>query len=175
MDDGVLAPAVLAALREHAIEYEVLGCDPGLADTAAFCEHYGFAPEDAANTIVVASRKIDPPAHATCIVLATTRLDVNRRVCGLLGAKRASFADGATTIELTGMMIGGVTAFGITGMPVYVDSAVLGRDRVVMGGGNRASKLLLAPSELLKLPGAQVVEGLALPREAQAANAGPTA
>ena len=62
------------------------------------------------------------------------------------------------------MMIGGVTAFGIGDLPIYVDSAVMEQDRVVMGGGNRSSKLLLNPNQLAKLPNVVVVEGLAKPR-----------
>jgi hypothetical protein len=38
---------------------------------------------------------------------------------------------------------------------------VLGRDRVVLGGGSRARKLLAPPALLLALPGVEVVEGLA--------------
>jgi prolyl-tRNA editing enzyme YbaK/EbsC (Cys-tRNA(Pro) deacylase) len=168
MDDAVtgtiLDPAVHAALVAHGIEHEVLPCDPEMADTAAFCEHYGVPIERAANTILVASKKVDPPRYAVCVVLGTTRLDVNKKVSELLGVKRLSFADGDTTVALTGMMIGGVTAFGIDDLPVYVDSAVLAAPQVVMGGGNRSSKLLLDPRELTKLPMAEVVEGLALPR-----------
>lgn len=37
--------------------------------------------------------------------------------------------------------------------------------QVVMGGGNRSSKIVLSPAELLKLPGVEVVDGLATPRE----------
>jgi len=99
-----------------------------------------------------------------CVVLGTTRLDVNQKVRELLGVKRLSFADSETTVALTGMMIGGVTPFGIDGLPVYVDSAVLDMPQVVMGGGNRSSKLQLDPHELTRLPDVQVVSGLALPR-----------
>ena len=112
-----LLPAVAAAVAAHGLDVEVLPCDPELADTAEFCDHYGFALDDAANTIIVTSKKVDPPLRAVCVVLGTTRLDVNK-VC---------------------------------------------RERVVMGGGNRSSKLALDPRELLKLPGAEVVEGLANP------------
>ncbi|MDQ3392153.1 MAG: hypothetical protein M3508_12605, partial [Actinomycetota bacterium] len=42
---------------------EVVDCDPALADTAAFCEAYGFAPDDSANAIVVAG-KADPAVYA---------------------------------------------------------------------------------------------------------------
>jgi len=161
--DDLLDPRVLAALRANGISYSVLACDPDLADTAAFCEHYGFALEQAANTILVASKKVDPPRYAVCVVLGTTRLDVNRKVSELLAVKRLSFADAEITRELTGMMIGGVTAFGIDGIPTYVDAAVMSQQQIVMGGGNRSSKLLLAPAELLKIPAVAVVEGLAHP------------
>jgi prolyl-tRNA editing enzyme YbaK/EbsC (Cys-tRNA(Pro) deacylase) len=160
-DHALLHPAVAAALPAYGIVAEVLPCDPALADTAAFCEHYGFALEDAANTILVTSKKIDPPRRAVCVVLGTTRLDVNRTVRDRLAARRVSFADADTTVELTGMEIGGVTAPGIATLPVWVDAAVLDRERVVMGGGNRTSKLVLDPRELLKLPGVEVVDGLA--------------
>ena len=165
MTDSILDPVVHAALLARGVAHEVLPCDPELADTAAFCEHYGVPVEQAANTILVASKKVDPPRYAVCVVLGTTRLDVNKKVSELLGVKRLSFADAETTIALTGMMIGGVTAFGIEGLPVYVDSAVLDQPQVVMGGGNRSSKLLLDPHELTKLTGVEVVEGLALPRD----------
>jgi prolyl-tRNA editing enzyme YbaK/EbsC (Cys-tRNA(Pro) deacylase) len=127
-----------------------------------FCEHYGFTLEQAANTILVASRKVEPTQYALCVVLGTTRLDVNKKVCELLGVKRASFADAETTRALTGMEIGGVVAIGTDPeIPVYIDSHVLAQAKVVMGGGNRTSKLVLSPQELLKLPHAQVVENLA--------------
>ena len=163
MTDTIPQPAVADSLAAHAIRHEVLACSPDLADTAEFCEHYGFTLNEAANTILVTSRKVDPPRYAVCVVLGTTRLDVNRRVRGLLEVKRASFADAGTTTAVTGMLVGGVTAPGIQGLPIYVDRAVIDAPRVVMGGGNRSSKIVLAPAELLKLPGVEVVDGLATP------------
>lgn len=144
---------------------DTFACDPDYADTAAFCEKYGFSPQQSANTILVVSRKVEPARYAVCVVLAATRLDVNKKVCQLLGVKKASFADGETTVKMTGMMIGGVTAVGISNLPVYVDSAVMKQEKVIMGGGNRESKLVLRPSELKKLPNVKVVEGLATPKE----------
>lgn len=157
----LLHPAVRSAVERHGLTVDVLACDPDLADTAAFCAHYGFALEQAANTIVVASKKLDPALYAVCVVLGTTRLDVNRAVAGLLGTKRLSFADAETTRALTAMEIGGVVAVGIDAHPVYIDAAVMEQTRVVMGGGNRSSKLVLDPHELRKLPNADVVEALA--------------
>lgn len=164
-DDSMLLPLVAAALARHGLGYQVLACAPELADTAAFCEHYHVALDQAANTILVASRKVEPTRYALCVALATTRLDVNQKVCELLDVRKASFADAEITLRRTGMLIGGVTVAGIEDTPIYVDSAVMERPEVVMGGGNRSSKLLLAPRELLKLPNVTVIAGLARARE----------
>jgi prolyl-tRNA editing enzyme YbaK/EbsC (Cys-tRNA(Pro) deacylase) len=143
--------------------YELFACDPALADTAAFCAAYGFDPADSANTIVVVG-KSDPPVHAACVVLATHRLDVNRAVRGRLGTRKASFASPEETRALTGHEIGGVTVFGLpVGLPVWVDAAVMERERIVLGGGSRSWKVLAPPSILLTIAGAEVVDGLASP------------
>lgn len=163
MNDA-LDPKVLEVLHAHGLEFKVFECDPELADTAAFCEHYGFTLEQSANTILITSRKVEPTKYVACVVLADSRLDVNKKVCELMGVKRASFADGETTQKLTGMMIGGVTAIGIADLPIYVDSRVMQQPEVIMGGGNRSSKVILNPQELTKLPNAQIVENLSLPK-----------
>jgi len=159
-----LHPKVQEALKAFDVTYEIFPCDPELADTAAFCEHYGFKLEQSANTILVASKKVEPAKHAVCVVLATTKLDVNKAVCKLLGVRRASFANAEETVEKTGMMIGGVTAIGVEDLPIYVDAAVMDQKQVVMGGGNRSTKLLLSPQELQKLPNVHVVADLAQPK-----------
>lgn len=142
-------------------EYELFACDPALADTAAFCAAYGFAPEDSANTILVVG-KSNPPVYAACVVLATHRLDVNRAVKERLGTRKASFAAPDETRALTGHEIGGVTAFGLpAGLPVWVDSAVMERERIVLGGGSRSWKVIAPSSILLTLPNVEVIEGLA--------------
>ena len=146
-------------------DVEVLDCDPALADTADFCAAYGYAMEDSANAIVVVG-KADPPVHACCVVLATTRLDVNSAVRKRLGTRKASFASPDVTAELTGMTIGGVTPLALPAdVPLWIDAAVMSRPRIVIGGGSRAAKVVGPPAMLLELPGAEVVEGLARPFE----------
>jgi prolyl-tRNA editing enzyme YbaK/EbsC (Cys-tRNA(Pro) deacylase) len=153
--------ALERALEGHG-EYELFACDPALADTAAFCAAYGFDPADSANTIVVIG-KGTPPVYAACVVLATHRLDVNRVVKGRLGRK-SSFASPEEAAALTGMAIGGVTAFGLPAdLPLWVDAAVMERQRIVLGGGSRSWKVIAPPSILRTLPNAEVVEGLASP------------
>jgi prolyl-tRNA editing enzyme YbaK/EbsC (Cys-tRNA(Pro) deacylase) len=161
MSDDPDRDALLAVLAGRG-EHELFACDPALADTAAFCAAYGFAPEDSANTIVVVG-KGTPPVYAACVVLATHRLDVNRTVRQRLGRK-ASFASPEETRELTGHAIGGVTVFGLpAGLPIWVDPAVMARERIVLGGGSRSWKVIAPPSILRTLPGLEVVDGLANP------------
>jgi len=143
------------------VPYQLFPCDPTLADTAAFCAAYGFSPDESANTIVVIG-KSNPPVYAACVVLATTRLDVNRTVRDRLGTRKASFAGADETRELTGMAIGGVTVFGLPPeLPIYVDARVMDRERIVLGGGSRSWKVIATPAILLALPRVEVVSGLA--------------
>ena len=152
---------VVAALQGAGVEFEVLECDPDFADTAAFCERYGIDPDISANAIVVASKK-EPKSFVTCVVLATTRLDVNGVVRKRMGVNKASFASAEETRELTGMMIGGVTPFALPpGVPVWVDARVVQRERVVVGGGSRSMKVLVEPRVFALLDGFEVVEDLA--------------
>src|SRR5438477_9547657 len=153
---------VRAQLDQLEVPYEIFACDPALADTANFCAAYGFNPEDSANTILVIG-KSDPPAYAACVVLATTRLDVNKTVRQRLGTRKASFAPAEMTRTITGMEIGGVTVFGLPPeMPIWIDARVMQRERIVLGGGNRSSKVIAPPEILLRLPHAEVSERLAV-------------
>lgn len=152
------------ALDRLGVEYAVMACDPALADTAAFVEAYGIPLERSANTIVVASKGAEP-RHVACVVLATTSLDVNRVVRREMEVRKASFAAADPVRELTDMEIGGVTPFGLPeGLPVLVDARVMEPDWIILGGGNRSSKLRLAPDALRSHPSMRVIEGLAYER-----------
>lgn len=157
----MLHPKVAESIETLGVTAETMACAPELADTAVFCAHYGVDPADSANTILVSSRRPEGRI-AACVVLSTTRLDVNRAVRDLLGVKKLSFSKAEETEAVTGMHLGGVTPFGLApGIPVYIDAQVMTRARVVLGGGNRSSKLRMAPSELLRIPDVTVVDGLA--------------
>jgi prolyl-tRNA editing enzyme YbaK/EbsC (Cys-tRNA(Pro) deacylase) len=152
---------VIATLDGLGVDYEVIECDPDFADTAAFCEKYGYAPEISANTIVVAS-KSEPPSYVACVVTATTRLDVNNRVRKLMGVRKASFATPEQTSELTGMLIGGVTVFALPpGLGIWVDRRVMELDQIILGGGSRSCKIKVTPDFLHRLPNVEVIDDLA--------------
>jgi len=162
--DRLLHASTRDALDRRGLAYEVMPCDPALADTAAFVEAYGVPPERSANTIMVASKGAEP-TYAACVLLATTSLDVNNVVRRIMEVRKASFAGADPVRELTGMEIGGVTPFGLPDdLPILVDARVMEPDWIILGGGSRSSKLRVAPSVLTALPSVRVIDGLAFVR-----------
>jgi prolyl-tRNA editing enzyme YbaK/EbsC (Cys-tRNA(Pro) deacylase) len=145
------------------IDAQVIDCDPDFADTAQFVEAYGYTLGQSANTLVVIG-KSDPPVFVACVVLANTRLDVNKVIRKKLGVKKCSFAPPERTEQLTGMKVGGVTPLGLSEhMPLWVDSRVMALPEIVLGGGSRACKFVGSPEILTSLPNVEVVEDLAKP------------
>jgi prolyl-tRNA editing enzyme YbaK/EbsC (Cys-tRNA(Pro) deacylase) len=158
--------AVLDMLERLGVTFELVPCDPKLSDTAAFSLAYGYPLHEIANTIVVRSRA-DPAAYALCVALASTRLDVNGTVRRRLGVRKASFASADESTAFTGMPPGGVGPFGLPGeIVMWVDDRVIGAERLIVGSGERASKLLVAGRALTLIPGVEVVAGLAVERPA---------
>ena len=161
----LLAPPTAAALAANVVppaETGVAEIDPDVADTAAFCERYRVRMDESANCVVVAGRRGGETTLAACVILATTRADVNGVVRRHLGVRKASFAPVEVAVEATGMEYGGITPVGLpTGWPVLIDSAVAAAPRVVIGSGLRRSKLTLPGAALAALPGAEVLDGLA--------------
>ena len=166
MHQDLVPPEIVEMLRASGLDYEVMPCDPELADTAVFCEHYGESLDDSVNTIVVKA-KTGGERFVACALLAPTRLDVNRCVRKRLASRRVSFASAEETAQVTGMTIGGVTPLGLPpDLPLWVDSRVMERSEVILGGGTRHSKIRVPPAIFELVPSAEVVDGLALdPRE----------
>jgi len=161
----LLAAPVAAALKAldpaDAARVGVAEIDPDLADTAAFCAAHGAPVDGSANCVVVAGRRGDAVSYAACLVLASTRADVNGLVRKRIGARKASFAPMDDAVALSGMEYGGITPVGLPdGWPLLVDAAVAAAPAVVIGSGIRGSKLALPGELAARLPGAEVVEGL---------------
>jgi prolyl-tRNA editing enzyme YbaK/EbsC (Cys-tRNA(Pro) deacylase) len=155
-------PQVASFLSTVETNFEVVEIDPDLADTADFCREYGYPLDQAANTLIVASKR-GPKVFSGAVVLATTRLDVNRRVKNLMEVSRVSFASAGQMMELTGMKVGGVTPFGIPPeVPMYVDARVMECEWIILGSGNRDAKIKIAPAVFNEIPNAQVIEDLAM-------------
>jgi len=160
----LLGAPVAVALPALAGPVWVAAIDEDLADTAAFTEAYGVPPSVSANCVVVAARRGGETTMAACLVLATTRADVNGLVRRHLGARKASFAPQDVAVAESGMAYGGITPVGLpASWPVLVDAAVAAGEFLVVGSGVRGSKLAVAGEVLAQLPGAVVLEGLGQP------------
>jgi prolyl-tRNA editing enzyme YbaK/EbsC (Cys-tRNA(Pro) deacylase) len=163
--DLLAAPvaSALAALGEAvAGEIGVAEIDPGVADTAAFCERYGVGPAESANCVVIAGKREGQTRYAACVILATTRADVNNVARRELDVRKASFAAMDVAVAESGMEYGGITPIGLpVTWPVLVDALVADTPAVVIGSGVRRSKLILAGKLLASLPGIRVIEALA--------------
>jgi len=167
----LLAAPVAAAIAELdealAAQISVAPIDPDLADTAAFCEAYGVALSDSANCIVVAGKRGDEVTYAACVVLATTRADVNTVVRKLLGARKVSFAAMDQATEFSQMEYGGITPLGLPSeWRILVDSRVIAVESAIIGAGIRGAKISLPGVVLASLPGVEVIEDLATPIQA---------
>ncbi|QIQ05925.1 YbaK/EbsC family protein [Streptomyces liangshanensis] len=138
--------------------------DPAIADTAAFVEHHGAELLDrSANCVVVAGKRAGGSTLAACVVLSRTRVDVNGVVRKQLGARKASFAPMDTAVSETGMEYGGITPIGLPdGWPLFVDSAVVDTEWVLIGSGRRRGKLIVPGKAFADLPGVVVLESLGI-------------
>jgi len=155
-------PQIRAILESSSLPFEVLHCDPEKADTADFCQHYNVPADHSANTILVRSKKGELK-FALCVLLANYRLNVNHTVRKKLESRKVSFATAEETRELTGMEIGGVTPISLApSVPIWVDENVMSKEYIILGGGNRSSKLKVSPELLTTISHAEVVADLAL-------------
>jgi prolyl-tRNA editing enzyme YbaK/EbsC (Cys-tRNA(Pro) deacylase) len=165
----LLAEPTARALDDHRAVLplaliRVAPIDPDLADTAAFCAAYGVSPAQSANCVVVAAKRAGETTYAACLVLATTRADVNGLARRHLGARKISFAPMDDAVDRTGMQYGGITPIGLPAdWPILIDPAVTAAPEVVIGSGIRGSKLWLPGAALALLPGAVVLPGLGVP------------
>jgi prolyl-tRNA editing enzyme YbaK/EbsC (Cys-tRNA(Pro) deacylase) len=164
--DLVGVPVMSALARWDVTDVQVAPIDPDLADTAAFCAAYDVRLDESANCVVVAGKREGEMRYAACVILATTRADVNGVVRRYLNVRKASFAPVAEAVALTGMEFGGITPIGLPeAWPVLVDARVAATARVIIGSGIRGSKIELPGAALADLPRAEVVDGLAKPVE----------
>lgn len=158
----LLAPPVTAALADVPAGVLVAPIDPTLADTAAFCEHYGVPEAASANCVITMGKRSGEERFAAVVVLATMRADINGMVRKHIDVRKISFAPMDAAVSLTGMEYGGITPIGLPSTwPILIDRAVTEAGPVVIGSGIRASKIIIDGADLARLPNAVVLDRLA--------------
>ena len=153
---------VLESLERLPQTFDRIEIEPEYADTADFCSRYGYDMDACGNTIVVTSKR-GPKIFSVCVVKGSDRLNVNHTVRRLMGVSRISFASPQDTVDLTGMELGGVTVFDLpSDLPIYVDSKVIELEYVILGSGNRSSKIKTSPDVFHKMGNVKIVDGLSI-------------
>lgn len=139
--------------------------DPLFSDTAAFCEFYGTLPDQAANCVILEAKRADKVWYAACLILGSTKADVNGLARRTLDARKVSFAPMNQAVELTQMEYGAITPIGLPGgWPILIDQMVIDTEFVIIGSGIRKSKLIVPGKLLASLPNVKVINGLAQAR-----------
>lgn len=159
----LVAPKVADALTKaaDAEKVGVVEIDPQLSDTAGFCEHYQVSMEQAANCVVLEAKRGEKTWFAACVILGSTRADVNGLARRTLDARKVSFAPMEKAVAETTMEYGAITPVGLPeNWSILIDKAVADSEYVIIGSGIRKSKLAVPGSFLASLPNAQVLEGL---------------
>jgi prolyl-tRNA editing enzyme YbaK/EbsC (Cys-tRNA(Pro) deacylase) len=159
-DTQSVPPVVLSSTEEnHLLNVFVSEIDPTFADTTAFCEAYDIGMDVSANCVIVEAKRAEKTWYAACVVLATSKADINGIVRKHLGARKISFAPMDKAVSMTGMEYGGITPIGLPiDWPVIVDSRVNSTEKVIIGSGLRKSKLLIPGKLLASLPNALVLD-----------------
>lgn len=164
----LMAGPVTDALRilQDAEFVGVAEIDPTLSDTAAFCEHYNVGLNQAANCVVLEATRAGKTWFAACMILGSTRADVNGLARRTLDARKVSFAPMEKAVTETGMEYGAITPIGLSqDWTILIDKAVADSDYVIIGSGIRKSKLAVPGKLLASLPNSQVLEGLGIAKE----------
>jgi len=137
----------------------VVAINPELSDTASFCETYNVPRKIATNCIIVEAKRADRVWYAACLILADDMIDVNGKVRKQLDARKTSFAPQEMALALTHMEYGGITPLGLPEeWPILIDEKVLTNKQAVVGGGVRASKILVDTKILASLNNATVMD-----------------
>ncbi|WP_115728410.1 YbaK/EbsC family protein [Actinomyces culturomici] len=154
--------ALVEARPELAESAFVVEIDPDLADTEAMTEAFGMDLALSSNCILVAGKRAGEERIAACVIRATTNVDVNHAVKKLLDVRKASFWAQDRAVEASGMEYGGITPVGVPDSWRLLVDARCAQGWSCIGSGLRRSKLFVTGELLAALPGAEIVEGLAL-------------
>ena len=142
---------------------QVFTIDPADADTATLTSKLNLPLSDSGNAVLISGSRQGDIRHCCCMTAADRRVDVNHVVRKRLDVRKCSFASMEEAVTLSGMEYGAITPIGLPpDWPVWLDQHLSQVEWVLIGSGVRTSKLVVPGAALLRLPGAQLVDGLTM-------------
>lgn len=150
-------------VAENSSDVLVGKIDPQYMNGSALSDHYDVNLEDGANCIVVRGKRGETRTNAAVLVPVGYRADLNGLVCEKLDAKKVSMAPLEEVIQETGMEYGSITPVGLPeSWKVLIDSRLMEKETIIVGGGKQISKLRVPTAFLKQLPNVEIVENLAI-------------
>lgn len=123
----------------------------------------GCREEQIIKSVLFVIKQDEDQRVALVIANGTAQLDY-RKLAALFGVgrKRIRLAPPELVVALTGYPAGGVPPFGFpAAVPTYIDQQVLTQPVVYGGGGDDRTLMQVAPQELVRVTGAQVIDARA--------------
>lgn len=158
---GIYRLTEMLAPEQHA-QIGVAEIDPAFADGLLLSKEYDVPLEMELNCLAVEGVRNEQKRYAALVLPYGKRANTGSVVKQLLNAKKVSFAPLDFVMQATDMEFGSITPLGLPDdWLVLVDSSLVDRDQVIIGGGLVQSKIMLPTELLLSLPNVQMVEGLA--------------
>lgn len=147
-------PATLALDRAGvAYALATYDYDPG-ADRIGLqaAQALGAPPGEVLKTLIVQA-----DGKPTCVVLASDREVVMKKLAAALGAKACEMMAPADAERITGYRVGGVSPLGQKRrLPTVIDAAAAGLSQAYVNGGRRGLQARLAPGDLVRVLAATV-------------------
>lgn len=144
-------------LESAGIQYELRTYALDEADISAerVAELLSMPPEQIFKTLIVRGDSSGP-----MLVLAPAGTEIDMRTLArCCRDKRVEMAPQREILELTGYVRGAVTPLGIPRkIPVFIEETAILWDRIGISAGAKGMELLLAPADLVRITGAQLVD-----------------
>lgn len=152
-----MTPAVEAA-RVAGVPFTILEYRHDPAAEAYGVEAAEALQLDAALVFKTLVVKLDAKTLAVGIVPVAARLDL-KAIASTLGAKKAEMAPPAEAERATGYVLGGISPLGQKRrLAAALDASALLHETIYVSAGRRGAEIALAPTDLVRLTGAQVAE-----------------
>lgn len=144
-------------LDQHSILYEVREYEvqEDELDAVTVAHKIGLPPEQVFKTLVLTG---DTHKHFVAVIPGNAELDL-KRTARSTGNKSCAMLPMKELLPLTGYIRGGCSPIGMKKpFPTFLDETAELFERISISPGKRGMQILLAPEDLQRVTGAQIVE-----------------
>ena len=146
----------MRVLERQKVNYQVHCFPEEIHSADGVADHLGMDYKTVYKTLV-----LERPAggkQLLVMVAADRTLDL-KKLADCLGEKRLRMATQAKAERLTGLRVGGISALALLnrGFQICLDRPAQEQEYVLVSAGQRGINLMLAPADLVRVTGAEIV------------------